>query len=54
MLVGEVRDEETAEIATHAALTGHLVLSSLHTSDAPSAATARVNSSNEMIMLKKP
>jgi len=33
--VGEIRDEETAEIAVHAALTGHLVLSSLHTNDAP-------------------
>jgi type II secretory ATPase GspE/PulE/Tfp pilus assembly ATPase PilB-like protein len=39
MLVGEVRDPETAEIATHAALTGHLVLSTLHTNDAPSALT---------------
>lgn len=34
MLVGEIRDAETAEIATHAALTGHLVLSTLHTNDA--------------------
>lgn len=39
MLVGEIRDAETAEIATHAALTGHLVLSTLHTNDAPSALT---------------
>jgi general secretion pathway protein E len=39
LLVGEIRDEETAEIATHAALTGHLVLSTLHTNDAPSALT---------------
>ena len=39
MLVGEIRDQETAEIATHAALTGHLVLSTLHTNDAPSALT---------------
>ena len=37
LLVGEIRDEETAEIATHAALTGHLVLSTLHTNDAPGA-----------------
>jgi len=36
MLVGEVRDLETAEIAIKAALTGHLVLSTLHTNDAPS------------------
>lgn len=39
LLVGEIRDEETAEIATHAALTGHLVLSTLHTNDAPGALT---------------
>lgn len=37
MLVGEVRDLETAEICIRSALTGHLVLSSLHTNDAPSA-----------------
>lgn len=35
ILVGEIRDLETAEIAMHAALTGHLVLSTLHTNDAP-------------------
>jgi general secretion pathway protein E len=39
LLVGEIRDAETAEIATQAALTGHLVLSPLHTNDAPSALT---------------
>ncbi|MCD6416032.1 MAG: Flp pilus assembly complex ATPase component TadA [Planctomycetes bacterium] len=37
ILVGEIRDEETAEIAVRAALTGHLVFSTLHTNDAPSA-----------------
>ena len=37
LLVGEIRDRETAEIATHAALTGHLVLSTLHTNDASGA-----------------
>jgi MSHA biogenesis protein MshE len=37
MLVGEIRDSETAEIATRAAMTGHMVLSSLHTNDAVSA-----------------
>lgn len=37
IMVGEIRDEETAEISVHAALTGHLVLSSLHTNDAPTA-----------------
>lgn len=39
MLVGEIRDAETAQIATQAALTGHLVLSTLHTNDAPTALT---------------
>ena len=34
IMVGEIRDEETAEISVHSALTGHLVLSSLHTNDA--------------------
>ncbi len=37
VLVGEIRDKETAQIAIEAALTGHLVLSTLHTNDAPSA-----------------
>jgi len=37
IMVGEIRDSETAEVATHAALTGHLVLSTLHTNDAPTA-----------------
>ncbi|MEM3415641.1 MAG: GspE/PulE family protein, partial [Thermoproteota archaeon] len=37
ILVGEIRDSETADIAVRAALTGHLVLSTLHTNDAPSA-----------------
>ncbi len=39
IMVGEIRDVETAEMAIQAALTGHLVLSSLHTNDAPSAIT---------------
>jgi type IV pilus assembly protein PilB len=39
ILIGEVRDRETAMIAVESALTGHLVLSSLHTNDAPSAVT---------------
>jgi general secretion pathway protein E len=39
ILVGEIRDRETAEIAIHAALTGHLVFSTLHTNDAASAVT---------------
>lgn len=43
MLVGEVRDLETAEICIRSALTGHLVLSTLHTNDAPSAVTRLVD-----------
>jgi general secretion pathway protein E len=39
IMIGEIRDMETAEIAIQAALTGHLVLSTLHTNDAPSAVT---------------
>jgi general secretion pathway protein E len=39
IMIGEIRDLETAEIAIQAALTGHLVLSTLHTNDAPSAIT---------------
>ncbi len=43
IMVGEIRDNETAQIATQAALTGHLVLSTLHTNDAPSAVTRLIN-----------
>ena len=39
IMVGEIRDKDTAEVAIQAALTGHLVLSSLHTNDAPSSIT---------------
>ena len=39
IMVGEIRDHETAQIAVEAALTGHLVLSTLHTNDAPTAIT---------------
>jgi type IV pilus assembly protein PilB len=42
VLIGEIRDHETAQIAIEAALTGHLVLSTLHTNDAPSAVTRLV------------
>jgi type IV pilus assembly protein PilB len=42
VLIGEIRDRETAQIAVEAALTGHLVLSTLHTNDAPSALTRLV------------
>ncbi len=43
IMVGEIRDFETAEIAVKAALTGHLVLSTLHTNDAPSTITRLLN-----------
>ena len=43
ILVGEIRDYETAEIAVKASLTGHLVLSTLHTNDAPSTVSRLVN-----------
>ena len=43
ILVGEIRDRETAEIAVQAALTGHLVFSTLHTNDAPSAVTRLID-----------
>ncbi|MBX3354516.1 MAG: Flp pilus assembly complex ATPase component TadA [Phycisphaeraceae bacterium] len=43
VMVGEIRDKETGEIAVQAALTGHLVLSTLHTNDAPSAVTRLEN-----------
>ncbi|MCS7212736.1 MAG: type II secretion system ATPase GspE [Candidatus Calescibacterium sp.] len=43
VMVGEIRDGETASIAIHAALTGHLVLSTLHTNDAPSAITRLID-----------
>ncbi len=43
IMVGEIRDQETAEVSVQAALTGHLVLSTLHTNDAPSAITRLFN-----------
>lgn len=43
IMVGEIRDRETAEIAINAALTGHLVFSTLHTNDAPSAVTRLID-----------
>jgi len=43
ILVGEIRDRETAEIAVKAALTGHLVFSTLHTNDAPSSITRMID-----------
>src|SRR5947207_2731565 len=43
VLIGEIRDQETAQIAVQASLTGHLVFSTLHTSDAPGAVTRLVD-----------
>ena len=43
VLIGEIRDEETAQIAVQASLTGHLVFSTLHTNDAPGAVTRLVD-----------
>lgn len=43
VLVGEIRDEETAEMAIHTSLTGHLVFSTLHTNDAPGAITRLID-----------
>ncbi|MDD4099156.1 MAG: ATPase, T2SS/T4P/T4SS family, partial [Lentisphaeria bacterium] len=43
IMVGEIRDQETGEIAINAALTGHLVFSTLHTNDAPSAITRLID-----------
>ena len=43
LMIGEIRDQETARLATQAALTGHLVLSTLHTNDAPGAITRLYN-----------
>jgi len=43
VMVGEIRDSETAKIAIQASLTGHLVLSTLHTNDAPSSITRLIN-----------
>lgn len=51
IMIGEIRDRETAEIAIQAALTGHLVLSTLHTNDAPSAITRLVDMGIEPYLL---
>jgi len=51
VMVGEIRDLETAQIALQAALTGHLVLSTLHTNDAPSAVTRLVDMGIEPFLL---
>jgi len=51
IMIGEIRDRETAEIAIQASLTGHLVLSTLHTNDAPSAITRLVDMGIEPYLL---
>ena len=51
ILVGEIRDIETAEIAIRASLTGHLVFSTLHTNDAPSAVTRLLDMSLEPFLI---
>ena len=51
VLIGEIRDKETVEIAIKASLTGHLVLSTFHTNDAPSAITRLINMGIEPYLL---
>lgn len=51
VMVGEIRDEETAELAVHAALTGHLVFSTLHTNNAPGAIPRLTNMGIEQFLL---
>ncbi|MBI1947593.1 MAG: type II secretion system ATPase GspE [Deltaproteobacteria bacterium] len=51
IMVGEIRDRETAEIAIQASLTGHLVLSTVHTNDAPSAVTRLVDMGIEPFLI---
>jgi general secretion pathway protein E len=52
IMVGEIRDRETAEIAIHASMTGHLVLSTLHTNDAASAFTRLVEMEVEPFLVR--
>ncbi|MGQ9725332.1 MAG: GspE/PulE family protein [Tepidimonas sp.] len=51
IMIGEIRDRETAQIAIQASLTGHLVLATLHTNDAPSAVTRLVDMDVEPFLL---
>jgi len=51
ILVGEIRDRETAEVAINAALTGHLVFSTLHTNDAPGSVTRMTNMGVEPFLI---
>jgi general secretion pathway protein E len=52
IMVGEIRDRETAEIAIHASMTGHLVLSTIHTNDAASAVTRLVEMDIEPFLVR--
>jgi general secretion pathway protein E len=52
IMVGEIRDKETAEIAIHASLTGHLVLSTIHTNDAAGAVTRLVEMEVEPFLVR--
>src|SRR5688500_8008132 len=52
IMVGEIRDKETAEIAIHASMTGHLVLSTLHTNDAAGAITRLVEMEMEPFLVR--
>lgn len=51
IMIGEIRDRETAEIAVRAAITGHLVLSTIHTNDAPSSVTRLLDMGIEAFMI---
>ena len=51
IMVGEIRDHETADIAIRASLTGHLVLSTLHTNDAPGAITRLIDMEIEPFLI---
>ncbi|MCL2165053.1 MAG: GspE/PulE family protein [Oscillospiraceae bacterium] len=53
IMVGEIRDEETAAIAVRAAITGHMVLSTLHTNDAPGAVTRLMDMGMEPYLLRE-
>ncbi len=50
-MIGEIRDQETAQIAIQAALTGHIVLSTLHTNDAPSSITRLIDMGIEPFLI---
>jgi general secretion pathway protein E len=52
VMVGEIRDKETAEVAIQASLTGHLVLSTIHTNDAPGAVTRMVDMEVEPFLIR--